>query len=120
MKRLGMSLVLITHDLGIVAEMASEVLVMYAGKIVESAKREELFEKPLHPYTQGLLRCLPSSEKKRGEFLDGIKGMVPDLIHLGPGCAFADRCEKKSGRCLTVEPALEQKREGHWVRCIEV
>ncbi len=116
----SMALVLITHDLGIVAERAHDVIVMYAGKIVEKAATSELFQHPLHPYTLGLLASMPrlaSGDKKR---LAGIEGMVPSLARLPAGCAFADRCPKVQPHCRLEIPPLEEKRPGHWAACFEV
>jgi peptide/nickel transport system ATP-binding protein len=98
-RELGMSILLITHDLGVVAETCDEVCVMYAGRIVERAKTADLFAKPRHPYTAGLLRSLDKLEE--------IPGMVPSLHELPKGCKFADRCDKVQDRCRTEEPALE-------------
>jgi peptide/nickel transport system ATP-binding protein len=109
---MGMSVLLITHDLGIVAEYASHVLVMYAGKIVESAPTVDLFARPRHPYTQGLLESIPRplgedarAGKKRVR-LRAIEGMVPDLAHLPPGCRFQDRCPMVIDKCAHEEPDL--------------
>ncbi|HEY2514463.1 MAG TPA: ABC transporter ATP-binding protein [Polyangiaceae bacterium] len=108
---LGMSVLLITHDLGIVAEYARHVLVMYAGKIVESAPVVDLFGRPRHPYTLGLLESAPRAGARfraRGERvrLPTIEGMVPDLAHLPPGCRFQDRCPMAIDRCRAEEPEL--------------
>jgi oligopeptide/dipeptide ABC transporter ATP-binding protein len=110
---MGMSVLLITHDLGIVAEYASHVLVMYAGKVVESAPVAELFARPRHPYTLGLLDSVPkareeaaSGKPQKRVRLRAIEGMVPDLARLPPGCRFQDRCPMVIARCTTEEPAL--------------
>jgi len=118
----GMAMVLITHDMGLIAENADRVMVMYAGRKVEEAEVAELFANPLHPYTQGLLGSIPllqrgsttDSGRKR---LQEIKGNVPSLQNLPPGCAFAARCPHAMAQCLEVSPPLEQKRTGHWVAC---
>jgi peptide/nickel transport system ATP-binding protein len=109
-QRLGMSLLLITHDLGVVAEHTEHVVVMYAGRVVESAPVSSIFARPRHPYTRGLLESIPrprahgdENERRR---LNTIEGLVPDLRHLPPGCRFADRCSMKIDACTTVEPAL--------------
>ena len=117
---LGMSIVLITHDLGVVAEFAREVVVMYAGKVVEQATTEELFANPKHPYTRGLLRSIPSLEDVAAEDrrLYAIRGMVPDLRHLPPGCRFEDRCDDAFDRCKTVVPDLYDVAPGHRSRCL--
>jgi len=105
-KRLSMSILLITHDLGVVAENAEHVVVMYAGRVVESAPVRDLFAKPMHPYTRGLLESIPRPGKHRR--LRTIEGMVPDLRRLPPGCRFADRCALRIERCNREEPPLEQ------------
>jgi oligopeptide/dipeptide ABC transporter ATP-binding protein len=107
-KKMKMSILLITHDLGVVAEHTSHVIVMYAGKVVESAPVQELFAHPRHPYTRGLLSSVP---KERGAVpprsrLKTIEGMVPDLRSLPPGCRFADRCPLVISACTTEEPPL--------------
>ncbi|MGN7456514.1 ABC transporter ATP-binding protein [Paenibacillus pasadenensis] len=101
----GMALLLITHDLGVVAEMADYVIVMYAGKVVEEGEVERLFREPRHPYTQGLLRSKPVLGQVREE-LYSIPGQVPNPLELGAGCAFADRCEFAMDRCRRQEPPL--------------
>ena len=102
---LGMSIVFISHDLGVMAEFSHEIAVMYAGKIVEHAETHELFRAPRHPYTRGLLESLPS-QGNRGERLPTIPGIVPDLRSLPPGCRFQDRCGLVTGECRNEEPAL--------------
>ena len=115
-----MAVVLITHDLGVVAETCTEVVVMYAGRIVERASVTRLFSAPAHPYTGGLLRSIPSLEVKaiggRRRLL-AIPGAVPDPRHLPTGCRFRDRCERAIDVCATVDPPLEAKREGQWAAC---
>jgi oligopeptide/dipeptide ABC transporter ATP-binding protein len=119
-REMGTSVILITHDLGVVAEMAERVAVMYAGEIVEQAEVTALFDGPLHPYTQGLIGSIPvlGEIKQR---LDVIPGSVPNLIDLPPGCRFAPRCQArfKYGLkiCSEVKPELEETRPGHKVRC---
>ena len=113
---MGMSLLLITHDLGIVAEHAEFVAVMYAGKIVEEAHVIELFKNPKHPYTKGLLASIPNLSG-REEKLKAIKGTVPDLTHLPSGCSFADRCEKVQDVCRQKMPDLVDGGNGHLYRC---
>lgn len=100
---LGMSMMLITHDLGVIAEMADRVVVMYAGKIVEEAPVKELFRKPLHPYTKGLYECVPRIDRPRG-VLRVIEGVVPNPLQLPPGCRFHTRCPYAIDICKRVEP----------------
>ncbi|MBI4237368.1 MAG: ABC transporter ATP-binding protein [Deltaproteobacteria bacterium] len=117
-QRFGMGLVLITHDLGIVAQVSDRVAVMYAGKIVESAGVRELFARPRHPYTVGLLHAVPQlSEGHNVERLTTIPGRVPDLAQLPIGCAFQDRCPRVQSQCREVAPPLEMCGDRHAVRC---
>jgi oligopeptide/dipeptide ABC transporter ATP-binding protein len=117
---LGMAVILITHDLGIVAEMCERVAVMYAGQIVEQADTPALFERPLHPYTQGLIGSVPVIGERK-EWLEVIPGRVPNLIDLPPGCRFAPRCTARVEAGLTIcteqIPELVAKEPGHLVRC---
>ncbi len=115
----GMSVLLITHDLGVVAETAHHVAVMYAGKVVEYATAEDLFERPRHPYTIGLLRSLPDLAG-HGERLATIPGVVPSATHFPSGCRFRTRCSLASGRCAAEEPLLETIEDsgpGHTAAC---
>lgn len=116
----GASVILITHDLGVVAEMAERVAVMYAGEFVEQTAVGELFEKPLHPYTQGLIGSIPVLGQVK-ERLDVIPGSVPNLVNLPPGCRFAPRCaaREKYGLkiCAEVKPELTETAPGHLTRC---
>ena len=120
---LGTAVILITHDLGVVAETAQRVIVMYAGRKVEEATVEELFARPQHPYTHGLMASIPRLPLMRGDFenaterLQEIPGMVPALSNLPPGCVFAPRCAHAQERCRAVYPDYEQKRPGHWAAC---
>jgi len=107
---LGMSIIFISHDLGVMAEFTHEIAVMYAGKIVEQAKTEALFDSPRHPYTRGLLQSLPS-QRNRGQRLPTIPGIVPDLRTLPPGCRFQDRCGLVTDACRTEEPSLQRVAE---------
>ena len=118
--RLGMALLLITHDLGVVAEQADEVLILYAGALVERASVVDLFDRPLHPYTRGLLDSLPRVGAPRGERLRPIPGTVPPLTRLPSGCRFRDRCPLAIDDCARIEPRLEEKAPGHLVACIRV
>ncbi|MCS6797130.1 MAG: ABC transporter ATP-binding protein [Myxococcota bacterium] len=106
-RELGMSVILITHDLGVVAELAEQVVVMYAGKVVERAPTRALFAEPLHPYTQGLMRSVPGfGDNARARRLPTIPGVVPDLRALPPGCRFADRCDRVEPACRQAQPPL--------------
>ncbi len=119
-QKLGTSIILITHDMGVVAEMASRVSVMYAGRIVEQTDVYTLFDEPLHPYTRGLLASIPMMGVVK-ERLDTIPGSVPNLIDLPPGCKFAPRCrarvENNLQICTEKEPDLIEYEPGHKVRC---
>jgi oligopeptide/dipeptide ABC transporter ATP-binding protein len=112
-----MSVLIITHDLGVVAEVADEVAVMYASKIVEYAPARELFREPLHPYTVGLLRAIPRLDTPKAEKLSVIPGTVPNPLRFPSGCAFHPRCPLAVDRCREVEPRLRELRPGHWVAC---
>ncbi|MGI8848272.1 MAG: ABC transporter ATP-binding protein [Candidatus Dormibacteria bacterium] len=112
----NMAVVLITHDLGVIAEAADDVTVMYAGKVVESAPVKELFASPEHPYTQGLLRSIPTPERL-GTRLDAIAGVVPHPLNLPPGCSFAPRCSKKFEPCDSAFPLLDHTSPSHRVAC---
>ncbi|GAB4547598.1 MAG: ABC transporter ATP-binding protein [Anaerolineales bacterium] len=118
--QMGASVILITHDLGVVAEMAERVAVMYAGEIVEQAEVNLLFERPLHPYTQGLIASIPVLGEIK-ERLEVIPGSVPNLVNLPPGCRFAPRCvaREKYGLkiCAEVKPELVEAAPGHLTRC---
>jgi len=119
-RELGTSMILITHDLGVIAEVVARVIVMYAGKLVEQALVDDLFNRPLHPYTQGLMWSVPSLEEdqnKDTEPLKEIPGIVPDLGHLPQGCYFSPRCHKKMEICRHEEPTLLENLPGHWVKC---
>ncbi len=110
----GMSMILITHDLGIVAETVQKVLVMYAGEVVEYGRVEDIFTDPLHPYTVGLLKAIPSIESRKG--LEPIPGTLPDLKKPIKGCAFKERCLERVAHC-EEDPDLKEVTRGHWVRC---
>lgn len=116
-ERLGMALLLITHDLGVVAEQADDVAIMYAGRMVERARPEMIFSKPLHPYTIGLLNSLPGVRGEKKRKLEAIPGVVPSPLDLPSGCRFRDRCFKAAGICAGTEPELVEKERGHWVAC---
>jgi oligopeptide/dipeptide ABC transporter ATP-binding protein len=118
-ERHGMGLVLITHDLGVVAEQADRVAIMYAGRIVEEAPTVELFANPQHPYTRALLRSMPTLGVHR-ERLDAIPGNVPDITRRPSGCSFRDRCPLAIPECAAAPPPLEAKRPDHTAACIRV
>jgi len=116
----NMAVIFITHDLGVIAQNARNVAVMYAGKIVESAPVEALFARPLHPYTEGLLESIPAVcgvSGKKGEHLKTIPGTVPGLYDLAAGCRFHDRCPYAFADCQAQEPALAEIETGHFVSC---
>ncbi|HEV8108909.1 MAG TPA: ABC transporter ATP-binding protein [Burkholderiales bacterium] len=114
-RELGTAMIMITHDLGVVAEIAERVIVMYAGRKVEEAAVGELFARPLHPYTRGLMNSIPRGAAAR---LQEIPGMVPALSNLPPGCAFAPRCPQASAKCRSMEIPYEEKQPGHWAACL--
>lgn len=119
-RELGTSVILITHDLGVVAEMAERVAVMYAGEIVEQTDVQLLFDEPLHPYTQGLIGSIPVLGEIKDK-LDVIPGSVPNLVNLPSGCRFAPRCQARFKHALTIctetKPELQEVKLGHQVRC---
>jgi len=114
-----MAIMFITHNMGVVAEMADEIAVMYMGKEVEKATTTDLFDNPKHPYTTALLASIPHIGEKSDKDLATIKGMVPDPFHLPSGCVFHPRCPAfMPGKCDRVEPRFGEVEEGHWVRCL--
>jgi peptide/nickel transport system ATP-binding protein len=118
--RLGMAIMLITHAMGVVAETAQRVVVMYAGKVIEEGSVEQVFNRPRHPYTQGLIRSIPridtaATHKTR---LEAIAGVVPSLLNLPPGCRFAPRCRFAAAQCREAVPALREMEAGHKVACV--
>jgi peptide/nickel transport system ATP-binding protein len=117
----GTAVILITHDLGVVAETAHRVVVMYAGRKIEEAPVEELFDRPLHPYTHGLMASVPKLGVLGGgpavERLQEIPGMVPALSALPQGCAFAPRCAHADDTCRAEYPDYREHRPGHWAAC---
>ena len=113
----GMALLLITHDLGVVAEQADDVAIMYAGKIVERSSTRAIFSRPFHPYTVGLLNSLPGIGGLKKKRLDAIPGMVPSPLNLPSGCRFRDRCPRAQEVCAQTEPPLEEKEPGHAAAC---
>ena len=114
-----MALVLITHDLGVVARVATRVVVMYAGQVVEVGTTAELFADPMHPYTEGLLRCIPiPGRTRRDQPLGSIAGLVPSLIGPQPGCSFANRCDYVQDVCRSGTVPLADDGSGHGSRCL--
>ncbi|WP_425059298.1 Dipeptide transport ATP-binding protein DppD [Sporomusa carbonis] len=111
------ALILITHDLGVVAEMAQNMAVMYAGRIVEQGTVEAVFAAPRHPYTAGLMESIPRLDGRKKQLLHTIEGVVPDLAFLPPGCTFADRCEHVRDKCRVVQPELVCQTDGRLVAC---
>lgn len=119
-KEEGTAIMMITHDLGVVAEMCHHVAVMYAGSIVESAQVDKLFKDPKHPYTRGLIECIPKPGKNNPDKLKPIEGQPPHLIKLPDACRFAERCPLVIDDCLAGFPSLEEKAPEHLARCIRV
>ncbi len=111
-----LSMILITHNMGIVAELADRIAVMYAGKLMEVASAVELYDKPLHPYTQGLLRSIPNISLD-SQKLETMPGSPPDLIEPPPGCRFHPRCPYVMEKCYTLEPIMKEVENGHHVAC---
>jgi peptide/nickel transport system ATP-binding protein len=118
--RLGMAVMLITHAMGVVAETAQRVVVMYAGKVVEEAPVRQLFGRPLHPYTRGLIRSMPRIDRAatRKTRLEAIGGTVPNLLAPPPGCRFAPRCRFAAAVCREAVPPLREIEAGHRVACV--
>jgi peptide/nickel transport system ATP-binding protein len=118
--RLGMAMMLITHAMGVVAETAQRVVVMYAGKVIEEASVDELFGNPRHPYTQGLIRSIPRIDTAaiKKTRLEAIAGVVPSLLRPAPGCRFAPRCRFASAICREAQPPLREVAPGHKVACV--
>jgi len=121
-KKMGMGIILITHDLGVIAEMADDVVVMYAGRVVEQGTVQEIFDNPKHPYTSGLLSSIPKLNQ-RSDRLSTIPGIVPNLLHLPQGCRFQDRCKYVESVCKGVEPDLRVIKNhevlDHKIRCVK-
>ncbi len=116
-QKIGMALLLITHDLGVVAEQADDVAIMYAGKVVERSSARAIFNRPFHPYTVGLLNSLPGAAGQKKKRLDAIPGVVPSPLALPGGCRFRDRCPKAVDACAQSEPQLVAREAGHTVAC---
>ncbi|MEC9375264.1 MAG: ABC transporter ATP-binding protein [Pseudomonadota bacterium] len=114
----GMAMILITHDLGVIAESCQRAIIMYCGNIIESSSVENIFRHPKHPYTKGLLGSIPKISNAKRDFLPVIPGMVPDMFHLPKGCLFQDRCERALPDCSLSRPSLENKGpNGSFVAC---
>ena len=112
------AIVLITHDMAVIAETCERVIVMYGGKIQEIASSDELFSNPLHPYTNGLLKSIPRPDKNNPKTrLETIKGMVPNILDMPKGCKFCTRCDIRVEKCDIDEPELVELLPGHFVRC---
>lgn len=123
-KKFGMAIVLITHDLGVIAEVADDVAVMYAGKVIESGTVNEIFKNPKHPYTRGLLGSIPvlskdPTGKVKKSRLETIPGIVPNLLHLPQGCRFQERCKYVEDRCKMNEPELRSVGQFQSIRCVK-
>jgi oligopeptide/dipeptide ABC transporter ATP-binding protein len=116
-QRKDAAILLITHNLAVVAETCHRVMVMYGGKIQEVATVKELFKNPQHPYTRGLLASLPTVDGDRQRRLTTIPGNVPSILDLPVGCKFVTRCSERLERCALIEPELIESSPGHWVRC---
>lgn len=116
-EQLGMAIIWITHDLGVVAGLADRVIVMYAGFIVEEAKVDDIYENPIHPYTNALLNALPRVDRRREKRLKSIPGAPPNLLVEPHGCPFSPRCEFMIDRCIVENPSLVSLNEQHWVAC---
>jgi peptide/nickel transport system ATP-binding protein len=119
-ERLGTSLVIVTHNLGVVARYANRIYIMYAGRIVEAGTTEEIFGDPCHPYTIGLLKCIPRLDQEEGRKLVPIEGLPPNLINMPSTCAFGPRCSSRSPRCLREPwPPLRHLYGQHYVACFD-
>jgi oligopeptide transport system ATP-binding protein len=115
--RMGTSVILVSHDLGVVAGMADKVIVMYAGKVFEHASTKDLFARPANPYTQGLLKSVPDPAHEQGKELYQIPGLPPDVTNLPPGCPFAERCERAEEICRTEFPPFVRVKDDHFSLC---
>ena len=116
---LGVALIVITHNLGVVARYADRVNVMYAGKIIESGTAVDIYHRPNHPYTLALLNSVPRMDRPRQARLDPVDGQPPDLARLDDGCAFRPRCRYATERCAQSQPVLETVSDGHQAACFE-
>jgi oligopeptide/dipeptide ABC transporter ATP-binding protein len=118
--RLGLAVVLVTHDLGIVAEYADDVTILYAARVMEQAASVELFKNPLNPYTRGLLESIPGIDGTRHRRLQAIPGSIPSAMNPPAGCRFHPRCPRAIPNCSEIDPPLEAKVPNHYVACIRV
>jgi oligopeptide/dipeptide ABC transporter ATP-binding protein len=118
-RKMGVAMIIITHNLGVVARYADRVNVMYAGRIIESGTAEEIYHNPKHPYTLALLRSVPRMDKARGAKLLPVDGQPPDLTKLDEGCAFRPRCTFATGQCARSKPPLDAVEPGHVSACFE-
>ncbi len=118
--RLGLAVILVTHDLGIVAEYADDVTILYSARVMEQASVKELFSNPLHPYTCGLLASMPGVDHQHRHRLQAIPGNIPSALNPPKGCRFHPRCPRAIDDCVRVDPALERKAPGHDAACIRV
>jgi oligopeptide/dipeptide ABC transporter ATP-binding protein len=116
-EELKAALIMVTHDFGVVTQMASKIMVMYAGHLVELADKRDILLNPGHPYTLGLIRSVPIIEARSSRRLKVIPGFPPDMTNLKPGCPFAPRCERAAGECLQNRPPLVEVSENHWSAC---
>ena len=116
-QKLGASLIIITHNLGVVARYSNKINIMYAGKIIEQGSSEEIYSNPRHPYTIGLLQSVPRLDRPRSNKLNPIKGQPPDLISLPNGCSFRPRCHFSIERCASETPPLIATEEDHYSAC---
>ena len=116
-KKLNMAIIFITHDLGVVSDICDKIIVMYAGQIMESGQKRQIFYQQRHPYTEGLLKSIPKMETDEYERLIPIEGNPPDMIHLKPGCPFAPRCQKAIQICARQEPPCLEVGNGHTASC---
>ena len=116
-ERLGTAVLIITHNLGVVARYVDRLNVMYAGSIVETGKTDEIFANPKHPYTIGLLKSVPRLDQPKTKDMDVIEGMPPNLARLPEGCHFAERCKFVMDKCREEKPVLEEVSEGHFRAC---
>ena len=118
-RELGTAVIVITHNMGVVARYADRVNVMYAGRVIETASALELYHNPRHPYTLGLLKSVPRLDQVRKEKLDPIEGMPPDMVHMDAGCPFRPRCRFAVDRCKEENPPLANVAEAHQAACWE-